>query len=93
MGVIEGGIVSAIEAGTPQGSPISPLLANVALNVLDDVWATGGRRMGVLVRYADDLVVLCATRKQAEQARELAATTLEGLALRFIPTRPGSPTS
>src|SRR5215216_481691 len=61
-GVFEGGIVSAIEAGTPQGSPISPLLANVVLHVLDEEWATEGQRLGVLVRYADDLVVLCATR-------------------------------
>jgi RNA-directed DNA polymerase len=55
-GVFEGGIVSAIEAGTPQGSPLSPLLANVALRVLDEAWATDGRRLGVLVRYADDRV-------------------------------------
>src|SRR4051794_31402986 len=64
-GVFEGGIVSAIEAGTPQGSPISPLLANVALNILDGAWTSDGRRLGVLVRYADDLLVLCATREQA----------------------------
>jgi len=55
-GVFEGGIVSAIEAGTPQGSPISPLLCNVALHVLDEAWAAEGQRLGVLVKYADDRV-------------------------------------
>ena len=88
-GVFEGGIVSAIEAGTPQGSPISPLLANVALNVLDEAWASDGRRLGVLVRYADDLVVLCATREQAHAARELAATVLATLGLRLHPEKTG----
>jgi RNA-directed DNA polymerase len=52
-GVFEGGIVSATEAGTPQGSPISPLLANIALHVLDEAWQGGGRRLGELVKYAD----------------------------------------
>jgi len=86
-GVFEGGIVSAIEAGTPQGSPISPLLANVALHVLDEAWATEGRRLGMLARYADDLVVLCATREQAVKARELAAATLATLGLRLHPEK------
>jgi RNA-directed DNA polymerase len=86
-GVFEGGIVSAIEAGTPQGSPLSPLLANVALHVLDEAWATKGRRLGVLVRYADDLVVLCATREQAVKARELVAATLDPLGLRLHPAK------
>ncbi|MCA1706575.1 MAG: group II intron reverse transcriptase/maturase [Actinobacteria bacterium] len=84
-GIVEGGIVSAIEAGTPQGSPISPLLCNVALHVLDQAWQGEGRRLGVLVRYADDLLVLCATRGQAEKARELVAATLEELGLRLHP--------
>ena len=88
VGVFEGGIVSAVEAGTPQGSPISPLLANVALNMLDEAWASGGQqRLGVLVRYADDLVVLCATRRQAEEAREQAAAVLDILGLRLHPEK------
>ena len=88
-GVFEGGVVSAIEAGTPQGSPISPLLANVALHVLDEAWQRDGQRLGVLVRYADDLVALCATREQAEQARELVAATLATLGLRLHPDKTG----
>ena len=88
-GVFEGGIVSAIEAGTPQGSPISPLLCNVALHVLDEAWATEGQRLGALVRYADDLVALCATREQAEKARELVAATLQTLGLRLHPEKTG----
>ena len=55
-GIFEGGIVSAQEAGTPQGSPLSPLLGNIALHVLDEAWQVEGRRLGVLVRYADDRV-------------------------------------
>ena len=86
-GVFEGGIVSAIEAGTPQGSPISPLLCNVALHVLDEAWATEGQRLGVLAKYADDLVVLCATREQAEEARELVAAVLDVLGLRLNPEK------
>jgi group II intron reverse transcriptase/maturase len=86
-GVFEGGIVSAIEAGTPQGSPISPLLANVALHVLDQAWEASGQRLGVLVKYADDLVALCATREQAEEARELVAAVLDTLGLRLHPEK------
>jgi RNA-directed DNA polymerase len=86
-GVFEGGIVSAIEAGTPQGSPISPLLANIALHVLDETWQREGQRLGVLVRYADDLVVLCATSEQAEQARELVAATIGTIGLRLHPEK------
>ena len=86
-GVFEGGIVSAIEAGTPQGSPLSPLLCNIALHVLDEAWAGGGQQHGVLVKYADDLVVLCATCEHAEQARELVAAVLDGLGLRLHPEK------
>jgi Group II intron, maturase-specific domain/Reverse transcriptase (RNA-dependent DNA polymerase) len=43
--------------------------------------------MGELVKYADDLVILCATREQAEQARELVAAVLDGLGLRLHPEK------
>ena len=79
--------MSAIEAGTPQGSPISPLLANIALHTLDEAWQASGRRLGELVKYADDLVALCATREQAEQARELVAAVLDPIGLRLHPEK------
>jgi len=41
-----------------------------------------GQAVGELVKYGDDLVILCATREQAEQARELVAAVLDGLGLR-----------
>lgn len=55
------------ETGTPQGAVISPLLANIYLNPLDHLMARSGVEM---VRYADDFVVLCRTREQAESALE-----------------------
>jgi len=86
-GVFEGGVVSDSEAGTPQGSPLSPLLANIALHVLDQAWEAEGRRLGTLVRYADDFIVLCPTRQRAEQARDLAGATLAPLGLRLHPDK------
>jgi RNA-directed DNA polymerase len=50
VGVLEDGVITDTVSGTPQGSPISPLLANVALHVLDEVWQREHRRLGVLVR-------------------------------------------
>jgi group II intron reverse transcriptase/maturase len=85
VGVLEDGVLSATAAGTPQGSPVSPLLANIALHVLDEEWTTRWAGVGVLVRYADDFVILCASRARAEQARDRAATILATLGLRLHP--------
>lgn len=85
-GVFEGGVVSDTESGTPQGSPISPLLANIALNVIDEAWAkTAG--LGTLVRYADDFVVLTTSRSRAEEAKRRIEAVLVGLGLRLHPDK------
>jgi RNA-directed DNA polymerase len=86
-GVLEDGVTTETGAGTPQGSPISPLLANVALHVLDKAWARDGRSLGVLVRYADDFVILCPTKQRAEQARRLVAQILATLGLHLHPDK------
>jgi group II intron reverse transcriptase/maturase len=87
VGIFEGGVVTGPDAGTPQGSPISPLLANIALHTLDQVWAVRGRQLGTLVRYCDDFVVLAPTRERAEAARDLAETTLAEVGLRLHPDK------
>jgi RNA-directed DNA polymerase len=86
-GVFEGGVVTDTVTGTPQGSPISPLLANIALHVLDEAWAASGWQSGMLVRYADDFVILCPTRERAEQARMQAEAALGPLGLRLHPDK------
>jgi RNA-directed DNA polymerase len=74
-GVMQDGQVRRPVTGTPQGGVISPLLCNVYLHRLDRVWDV--REHGVLVRYADDALVMCKSRAQAEAAlarlRELLA--------------------
>jgi RNA-directed DNA polymerase len=86
-GVLEDGIITDAASGTPQGSPISPLLCNVALHVLDAEWARTSSNLGVLVRYADDLLVVCRSRAHAEQARRRVAEILAGLGLHLHPDK------
>ena len=86
-GSIEGGVYSETELGAPQGSPISPLLANIALTVLDEALIRAGRQTGKIIRYADDWVVLCPTRERAEMARSIAEETLAPLGLRLHPVK------
>ena len=67
-GVMEEGDWTATEVGSPQGGVISPLLANIYLHVLDMYWAEQHASLGKLVRYADDSVVICWTKRQAERS-------------------------
>jgi group II intron reverse transcriptase/maturase len=67
-GVMEEGNVRHEATGTPQGGVISPLLANIYLHELDREWQRDCQHLGVLVRYADDFVVLCKSESQAHEA-------------------------
>ena len=87
VGVLEDGVVTDTVSGTPQGSPVSPLLANVALHVLDEEWARVGKGLGKLVRFADDFVVLCRTQARAEEARRRVAHILAPLGLQLNPDK------
>jgi len=66
--------------GLAQGAPLSPLLANLYLHRFDSTLSQTGHH---LIRYADDFVILCATRPQAEQALQAVQRLLEGLELRL----------
>jgi group II intron reverse transcriptase/maturase len=84
-GVMENGVRQATEEGTPQGGVISPLLANIYLNRFDWEMAKRGHDM---VRYADDAVVLCASREEAERALADVRKMLEGkLRLKLHPEK------
>ena len=67
-GVMEGGKIRPTSVGTPQGGVASPLLANIALNVLDWHLHEHGYQF---VRYADDFVVLCHSEDEAKEALTL----------------------
>ena len=84
-GVLDQGVVSETVTGTPQGGVISPLLANIYLHAFDRAWAEQGT--GELVRYADDFVVLCSSRGQAEQAYRRATAIMAGLGLDLHPDK------
>jgi RNA-directed DNA polymerase len=97
-GVLEDGRITLTREGTPQGGVISPALMNVALHGMEQAagvryWEGSTLRAApgtpVLVRYADDLAVLCASRAQAEQVKARLAEWLEprGLAFNEAKTR------
>jgi len=74
-GIMEDGLLVKTEAGTPQGGPLSPLLANIYLNEYD--WEMTRRGVPV-VRYADDIVVLCKSPRAGQRLMESTQRYLEG---------------
>ena len=74
-GVMENGIVHKTDEGSPQGGPLSPLLANIYLDEFDREMA---RRGVTFVRYADDIVLLAKSRRAAGRLLESSRRYLEG---------------
>ena len=73
-GVMIGGQFEASELGSPQGGVISPLLANIYLDAFDQQMMARGHR---IVRYADDILILCASQSAARKALVVASAYLE----------------
>ncbi|HFQ13441.1 MAG TPA: CRISPR-associated endonuclease Cas1, partial [Gammaproteobacteria bacterium] len=70
--------------GLPQGSPLSPLMANLMLDDFDNDLRDAGF---LLIRYADDFVILCRDREQAEQAHQAATRSLAEHGFRLNPDK------
>lgn len=74
-GVVENGVFAKTEVGVPQGGPLSPLLSNIMLNELDKELASRGHRF---VRYADDCMIFCKSKKSAVRTLENIVPYIEG---------------
>lgn len=74
-GIMEGGVLEPRSKGTPQGSPLSPLLSNIVLDELDKELEKRGHKF---VRYADDCNVYVKTRRSGERAYASLTRFLEG---------------
>lgn len=86
-GVLENGAWSATEMGSPQGGVISPWLATIYLHVLDMYWAERYAPLGKLVRYADDFVIICRSKRAAQAAFQAVTHIITRLKLTLHPTK------
>jgi RNA-directed DNA polymerase len=91
-GVMEGGAHQKVQAGTPQGGNISPLLANIYLHYALDLWAQQWRKRHArgqmyIVRYADDFVMGFQHRQDAQAMREALAERLAEFGLELHPEK------
>jgi RNA-directed DNA polymerase len=86
-GVMEDGTVRETLAGTPQGGVISPLLANIYLHLLDRLWAKKCGSLGMLIRYADDFVVMATTESKAKEALRQIQFVMSKLGLVLHPEK------
>jgi group II intron reverse transcriptase/maturase len=74
-GVMNRGVFEASEEGTPQGGPLSPMLSNIMLNELDKELESRGLPF---VRYADDAMIFCKSKRAAQRVKESITRFIEG---------------
>jgi len=74
-GVMVQGVLQATDEGTPQGGPLSPLLSNIMLNELDKELERRGLRF---VRYADDSLIFCRSKRAAQRVCKTVTRFIEG---------------
>jgi RNA-directed DNA polymerase len=94
-GVMEAGAYQSTWRGTPQGGVISPLLMNLALDGMEEILGIGYEKRGfidskspyVVVRYADDFVVMAKSKEACQQAKELLVPWLQTRGLRLSETK------
>ena len=91
-GVMENGVVTRAEDGTPQGGPASPVLANVYLHYVLDLWferrfKKSCRKWSELTRYADDFVAAFQDREDAERFRQEVEERLAAFGLQVAPEK------
>lgn len=86
-GILNESSFEATEIGAAQGGVVSPLCANIYLNVLDTIWERQGKQYGKLVRYADDLVIICKNKKDATHAMNLLKAIMGRLELELHPEK------
>jgi len=80
-GVLEDGVVVSASTGVAQGAGISPLLSNIYGHAVDALWQKEASRLGIIVRYADDAVILCRTETDAQRAYQWLERTAQALKL------------
>jgi len=84
QGVMDGLKQWTPERGTPQGAVISPLLSNIYLDELDHEMSAKGHQM---IRYADDIVIVCQTRREAEEVLKILREWMERADLTLHPEK------
>lgn len=86
-GVMEGGRETKLLSGTPQGGVISPLLSNIYLSFLDERWTRQCAEIGTLVRYCDDFVIMCNTKRDVDEAERRVKMIFGRLRLELHPDK------
>lgn len=80
-GIMEDGTIKENIVGAPHGGVISPLLSNIYFNYFDRLWTRKFSNLGTLIRYADDFVILCKRKSQADEAMKATTSIMNRLEL------------